>query len=67
LPCAAHLSGQYGVEGFYVGVPVVIGHKGVEKIVELNLSFDEKDAFQKSVKATVDLCNSCTKLVPSLV
>ncbi|MEG8099134.1 malate dehydrogenase [Candidatus Liberibacter brunswickensis] len=67
LPCAAYLSGQYGVDGFYVGVPVVIGRKGVEKIVELNFNSDEKDDFQKSVRATVNLCNSCTKLFPSLV
>ncbi|AKK20566.1 malate dehydrogenase [Candidatus Liberibacter africanus] len=66
FPCAAYLSGQYGVDGFYVGVPVIIGHKGVEKIVELNFVADEKDTFQKSVNATVNLCNSCTKLVSSL-
>ncbi|AHA28116.1 Malate/lactate dehydrogenase [Candidatus Liberibacter americanus str. Sao Paulo] len=67
LPCAARLSGQYGVDGFYVGVPVVIGRGGVEKIIELDLSSDEKTAFEKSVKATVGLCNTCTKFVPSLV
>ncbi|CAL9917835.1 Malate dehydrogenase [Candidatus Liberibacter solanacearum] len=66
FPCAAHLSGQYDVNGFYVGVPVIIGHGGVEKIVELDLLSDEKDDFKKSVKATVDLCNACTRLVSSL-
>ncbi|MBY7649944.1 MAG: malate dehydrogenase [Candidatus Liberibacter europaeus] len=67
FPCAAYLSGQYGVDGFYIGVPIVIGRGGVERIIELDLSSDEKDAFKKSVKAAVDLCNACTRLVPSLV
>ncbi|MBL0849255.1 MAG: malate dehydrogenase [Candidatus Liberibacter ctenarytainae] len=66
LPCAAYLSGQYDVKGFYVGVPVVIGRGGVEKIIELNITSDEKDSFKKSVKATVDLCQSCSRLIPSL-
>ena len=42
LPCAAYLNGQYGVKGFYVGVPVVIGKKGVERVVELKLNAKEK-------------------------
>jgi malate dehydrogenase len=49
LPCAAYLNGQYGVKGLYVGVPVVIGAKGVEKIVEISLNASEKKAFQASV------------------
>ena len=49
LPCAAYLNGQYGVKGLYVGVPVVIGAKGVEKIVEISLNASEKKAFQTSV------------------
>ena len=51
MPCAAHLNGQYGVKGVYVGVPVVIGEKGVERIVEIKLNKDEKAAFNKSVSA----------------
>jgi malate dehydrogenase len=51
LPCAAWLSGQYGVNGLYVGVPVVIGAKGVERVVEINLYAGEKAMFDKSVGA----------------
>ena len=49
LPCAAYLKGEYGVKGLYVGVPVVIGAKGVERIVEISLNASEKKAFQTSV------------------
>ena len=49
LPCAAYLNGQYGVRGLYVGVPVVIGAKGVERIVEISLNKSENAQFQKSV------------------
>ena len=49
LPCAAYLTGQYGVKDLYVGVPVVIGAGGVEKIVEIELDADEKAMFDKSV------------------
>ena len=49
LPCAAYLNGQYGVRGLYVGVPVVIGAKGVERIVEISLNKRENAQFQKSV------------------
>ncbi len=55
LPCAAHLNGEYGVKGLYVGVPVVIGGKGVEKIVEISLNAEEKAAFDKSVAAVQEL------------
>jgi malate dehydrogenase len=51
LPCAAMLDGQYGVNGVYVGVPVVLGAGGVERIVEIELSADEKAQFDKSVAA----------------
>ena len=51
LPCAAHLNGEYGVKDLYVGVPVVIGAKGVEKIIEIELSAEEKSAFDKSVES----------------
>jgi malate dehydrogenase len=57
LPCAAWLTGQYGVKDLYVGVPTVIGAKGVEKIVEIALNPDEKAMFDKSVNAVKDLCN----------
>ena len=49
LPCAAYLKGEYGVKGLYVGVPVVIGAKGVERIVEISLNASEKKAFKISV------------------
>ncbi len=49
LPCAAYLEGEYGVNGFFIGVPIVIGAGGVEKVIELELNDKEKEAFQKSV------------------
>jgi malate dehydrogenase len=54
-PCAAHLDGEYGVKGMYVGVPVVIGSKGVERIIELELNKEEKAGFDKSVTAVKSL------------
>jgi malate dehydrogenase len=56
LPCAAHLTGQYGVSELYVGVPVVIGAGGVERIVEIELDSGEKSAFDKSVESVKGLC-----------
>jgi malate dehydrogenase len=61
LPCAAHLNGQYGVKGLYVGVPVVIGAKGVERIVEIQLDAAERAAFDKSVQAVRDLVDVVKK------
>ncbi|HRY25820.1 MAG: malate dehydrogenase [Geminicoccaceae bacterium] len=58
LPCAAQLSGQYGVDGLYVGVPVVIGAGGVERIVEIELDPAERAAFDKSVAAVKGLCDA---------
>ena len=55
LPCAASLNGQYGVKGLYIGVPVVIGAKGVERIVEIKLDAKEKRQFNKSVNAVKEL------------
>ncbi len=55
LPCAAMLKGEYGVKGIYVGVPVVIGAKGIERIVEVKLDAAEKRQFNSSVKAVKDL------------
>ncbi|HAK61629.1 MAG TPA: malate dehydrogenase, partial [Alphaproteobacteria bacterium] len=66
LPCAAHLSGQYGVKDLYVGVPVIIGADGVEKIVEINLNASEKKMFDKSVSAVRDLIEACKKINPVL-
>jgi len=56
LPCAAYLTGQYGVKDLYVGVPVVIGAGGVEKIVEISLNSEQKAMFDKSVAAVQELC-----------
>jgi len=51
LPCAAYLNGQYGVHGLYVGVPVKLGRRGVEQVIEIKLTADEQAAFQRSVGA----------------
>lgn len=56
LPVAAHLNGEFGVKGLYVGVPAVIGAGGVEKVVEISLNSDEKAMFDKSVAAVKGLC-----------
>ena len=66
LPCAAHLSGEYGVKNTYVGVPVVIGAGGVERIVEIPLNPDEKVAFQKSVNAVEGLMAAAKTIAPDL-
>ena len=55
LPCAAYLDGQYGVRGLYVGVPVKLGRRGVERIIEITLTAEEQAAFQKSAAAVRDL------------
>jgi malate dehydrogenase len=62
LPCAAYLSGEYGVKGLYVGVPCIIGAKGVEKIVEINLNREERAQFMKSVNAVRELVAITKKL-----
>ena len=66
LPCAAHLSGQYGVKDMYVGVPVVIGANGVERIIELDFNKAEQAMFEKSVAAVKGLCEACEGIAPSL-
>ena len=66
LPCAAHLSGQYGVKDMYVGVPTVIGAGGVERIVEIDLNKAEQEAFDKSVGAVAGLCEACINIAPAL-
>ena len=62
LPCAAQLTGQYGVKGLYIGVPVVIGAGGVERIVEIALSPEEKGMFDKSVDAVKQLVELTAKV-----
>ena len=63
LSCAAYLNGEYGVKGLYVGVPVIIGCKGVEKIVELKLTSLEKKQFNKSVTTVRNLTSLASKLI----
>lgn len=62
LPCAAKLNGEYGVKGLYIGVPVVIGKDGVEKIVEISLNKDEQEMFDHSVQAVKDLIEAMEKI-----
>ncbi|HEY4199719.1 MAG TPA: malate dehydrogenase [Devosiaceae bacterium] len=66
LPVAAQLAGQYGVKGTYVGVPVVIGAGGAEKVVEISLNASEQKAFAKSVAAVEGLIEACKKIAPKL-
>jgi len=63
LPCASWLSGEYGVRGMYVGVPVVIGAKGVERVVKINLSTREKAMFDKSVAAVRELIKASKRIL----
>ena len=62
LPCAAYLNGEYGVNNIYAGVPVVIGNNGIEKIVELSLSKEEKVNFNLSIKAVRELFEVAVKI-----
>ena len=66
LPCAAYLNGEYGVKGLYAGVPVIIGNKGVEKIVELNLDKQEQSDFDQSISAVRELIEIAKKIDNSL-
>ena len=66
LPCAAHLTGQYGVKDMYVGVPVVIGAGGVERVIEIDLDRSERAMFDKSVAAVQSLCEACLTIAPNL-
>jgi len=63
IPCAAYCDKEYGVGGYYVGVPVILGSSGVERIVELSLTNEEKVAFQKSVDAVKELVATMSGLV----
>ncbi|PCJ36069.1 MAG: malate dehydrogenase [Alphaproteobacteria bacterium] len=67
LPCAALLNGEYGVDGMYVGVPLLIGENGVEKIVEIELNEEEKAGFDHSVAAVQGLIDAVKAIDPSLV
>jgi malate dehydrogenase len=66
LPCAAWLNGEYGVKGLYVGAPVVIGAKGVERIVEIELDRHERAMLDKSVASVKGLVDACLKIAPDL-
>jgi malate dehydrogenase len=66
LPCAAWLNGEYGVRELYVGVPVVIGAKGVERVIEIELNAAEREMFSKSVAAVQALVEACRKIAPDL-
>jgi len=63
LPCAAYLNGEYGQSGLYVGVPVVIGAGGVERIMEIELDAEEQAMFQKSVDAVNALLDATKKMM----
>jgi malate dehydrogenase len=66
LPCAAYVNGPYGINDLYVGVPVVIGENGVEKIVELELTAEERNSLMKSADTVRGLIDACKKLEPKL-
>jgi malate dehydrogenase len=63
LPCAAYLTGEYGIKDMYIGVPVVIGAGGIERIVEIELNATEKAAFDKSCAAVKELVEAAKKLI----
>ena len=67
LPCAAHLSGEYKIKDMYVGVPVVIGKKGVEKILEISLNSRETKMFKDSIVSVKSLMRACSKIDKRLV
>ncbi|MBB4211991.1 malate dehydrogenase (NAD) [Rhodothalassium salexigens DSM 2132] len=66
LPCAAYLTGQYGVDNYYVGVPAVIGADGIERVVEVSFEKAEQDMFNHSVEAVKELTAAAIKIDPSL-
>ncbi len=66
LPCAAHLSGEYGLRDLYVGVPCVIGAGGVEKVIEIELEASERAMFDHSVNAVKGLIEACKAIEPSV-
>jgi malate dehydrogenase len=66
FPCAAKFKGEYRFEDLYAGVPVVIGAKSVDKIVEVTLDPTEKQMFEKSVRSVRDLVAACKTINPAL-
>ncbi len=66
LPCAAYLHGEYGLDGMFIGVPVVIGEGGVERILQVELSGDEQAMFSKSVASVEGLIKACQDINPAL-
>ena len=66
LPCAAHVTDAFGLTGLYVGVPVIIGAGGIERIVDIKLTQDEQAMFDKSVDAVQGLVAACKLIDPSL-
>ena len=63
MPCSAYLQGEYGVSDLFVGVPVIIGRKGIEEIIELDLTDDIYEEFNKSVNSVDNLVKKCKKLL----
>ena len=66
LPCAVYLNGEYGTKDIYAGVPVIIGSSGVEKIIELKLSIEEKKNFENSIETVKELFKAAKKIDPTL-
>ncbi|MCC7250977.1 malate dehydrogenase [Hyphomicrobium sp.] len=66
LPCAAYLNGEYGVKGLYVGVPVIIGEGGTERVVEIDLNSAERSMLMKSIESVKGLVDACIKINPQL-
>jgi len=66
LPCAAYLNGEFGVKGLYVGVPVIIGSAGVERIIEIDLNSTERQMLMRSVESVKGLVDACLKVHPQL-
>ena len=66
LPCAAHLNGEYSAKDIYAGVPVIIGKNGVEKVIEIDLSQEEKSNFDLSIKSVKELFDAAKKIDSSL-
>ena len=66
LPCAAYLTGEYGVKGLYIGVPCVIGAKGMERVIEVDLNTHERLDFKRSVEAVQNLLEACMRIAPGL-
>jgi malate dehydrogenase len=66
LPCAAYLNGEYGVKGLYVGVPVIIGSGGAERVIEIDLNSTERAMLLKSIESVKGLVDACVKINPQL-